>query len=74
MECSVLVTRSNCGIGLTIVKYLLNQLDPPKILIAACSNPAESKELQELKLKKNNLYLVQLGMNDFFCVIIVKLI
>lgn len=65
MAWSVLVTGSNRGIGLALVKYLLNHADPPKILIAACRNPDEAKELQELKSKNKNLHLLQLDVSKF---------
>lgn len=58
---TVLITGSNRGIGLGLVKYFLNHSDPPKILIATCRNPDNATELQELKKKNINLHLLQLG-------------
>lgn len=62
---SVLITGTNRGIGLGLVKYFLNHPDPPKILIAACRNPNGATELQELKKKNSNLHILQLGKFKF---------
>lgn len=63
---SVLITGSNRGIGLSLVKYLLNHEDPPKILIAACRNPDAATELKELQKKNSGLHILQLGESVIF--------
>lgn len=40
---SILLTGANRGIGLGLVKQLLNVSNPPKKLLVTCRNPAEAE-------------------------------
>ncbi|TFJ97854.1 single-pass membrane and coiled-coil domain-containing protein 3-like [Platysternon megacephalum] len=59
---SVLVTGSNRGIGLELVKQLLGKSNPPQWIFATCRDPegARGQELQNLVSKHPNLMMVKL--------------
>uniref|UniRef100_A0A8C0IL92 C-factor n=1 Tax=Chelonoidis abingdonii TaxID=106734 RepID=A0A8C0IL92_CHEAB len=58
----VLVTGSNRGIGLELVKQLLGKSNPPQWVFATCRDPegARGQELQNLVSKHPNLVMVKL--------------
>lgn len=62
---SVLITGTNRGIGLGLVKSLLTGKNVPKRIIATCRKPAEAQELQEIAEKNPNVHIVQFDLNDF---------
>ncbi|XP_040180520.1 C-factor-like [Rana temporaria] len=62
--CSVLVTGSNRGIGLELVKTFLNKRNPPKYVFAACRNPETAQELKSLTSKHSNLVNVKMDVTD----------
>ncbi|XP_014289418.1 C-signal [Halyomorpha halys] len=62
---SVLITGTNRGIGLGLVKSLLASKNVPQRIIATCRKPAEAKELQEISEKNSNVHIVQFDLNDF---------
>ncbi|RDX43549.1 NAD(P)-binding protein [Lentinus brumalis] len=58
-----LITGANRGIGLEIVKQLLQS--PSNIIIAACRNPAKATELQELAKKAGGkVHVIELDVSD----------
>ncbi|XP_063293719.1 C-signal-like [Pelobates fuscus] len=63
---SVLVTGSNRGIGLEIIKTFLNRSPPPEKLFATCRDPdgPRSEELKNLASKHNNLVILQLDATN----------
>ncbi|XP_053127519.1 C-factor-like isoform X2 [Hemicordylus capensis] len=64
--CSVLVTGSNRGIGLELVKRFLAKPNPPKVVFATCRDPvgARAQELRTLASKHPNLAILQLETTD----------
>ncbi|XP_073456161.1 C-signal-like [Aquarana catesbeiana] len=61
---SVLVTGSNRGIGLQLVKTFLNKRNPPEHVFAACRNPETAQELKSLTSKHSNLVIVRMDITD----------
>ncbi|KAM4614270.1 C-signal-like [Discoglossus pictus] len=63
---SVLVTGSNRGIGLELVKKFLSRAQPPEQIFATCRDPdgPRAEELKNLASKHPNLVLVQLDATD----------
>lgn len=61
---SVLITGSNRGIGLALVRELVTGTPSPKVVIATCRNPKEAKELQDLAKTHSNFRIVQLDVTD----------
>ncbi|XP_043917806.1 C-factor-like [Protopterus annectens] len=61
---SVLITGSNRGIGLALVRELVTGTPSPKVVIGTCRKPQEGKELQDLAKKYSNFRVVQLDVND----------
>ncbi|KAI1235507.1 hypothetical protein IHE44_0002382 [Lamprotornis superbus] len=61
---TVLLTGSNRGIGLELVKQLLGSPRPPAWIFATCRDPEgpRAQELRDLASKHPNLVLVKLGM------------
>ncbi|KAF0986702.1 hypothetical protein HZS_4041 [Henneguya salminicola] len=56
-----LVTGANRGLGLGLVKEILEQHKPTKV-IATVRNLDDCTELKELKSKYKNLYIYKLGI------------
>ncbi|XP_067386244.1 C-signal-like [Emydura macquarii macquarii] len=63
---SVLVTGSNRGIGLGLVKHFLGKPDPPEWIFGACRDPegTRAQEIKNLAAKHPNLVLVPLEVTD----------
>ncbi|KAM4639517.1 C-signal-like isoform 2-T2 [Amazona ochrocephala] len=63
---AVLLTGSNRGIGLGLVKQLLRTPRPPAWIFATCRDPAgpRAQELRDLASKHTNLVLVELDVAD----------
>ncbi|XP_062448970.1 C-signal-like [Rhea pennata] len=63
---STLVTGANRGIGLGIVKQLLQMPNPPEWVFAACQDPKgeQAQELQHLAPKHPNLVNIPLEVTD----------
>ncbi|CAI5782017.1 Uncharacterized protein PODLI_1B002370 [Podarcis lilfordi] len=63
---SVLVTGSNRGIGLQLVKCFLEKPNPPQVVFATCRDPegARAQELRHLASKHPNLAILQLETTD----------
>nr|XP_056718674.1 C-factor-like [Euleptes europaea] len=63
---SVLLTGSNRGIGLEMVKQLVEMTDPPEHIFATCRNPAgpQGKALRDLADKHSRIHVIQLEVED----------
>ncbi|KAM4018724.1 C-signal-like [Anomaloglossus baeobatrachus] len=66
MISSVLVTGSNRGIGLELIKKFLSRSQPPEKIFATCRNPegARSEELRNLASKHSNIVLLPLDATN----------
>lgn len=60
----MLVTGSNRGLGLELVKQLVGLSVPPKIIIAACRNPSSAQELNKLAENHKNIHVTRLDVGD----------
>ena len=69
---TILISGSNRGIGLELVKQYLSSKIPPKFLIATYRNETSSEELLELSQANSNMYAIKLDITkptsfpDFF--------
>ncbi|XP_048371155.1 C-factor-like [Sphaerodactylus townsendi] len=63
---SVLVTGSNRGIGLEMVKQLVEMTDPPEHIFATCRDPTgpKGKVLRDLADKHSRIHVIQLEVED----------
>ncbi|XP_075693021.1 C-signal-like [Rhinoderma darwinii] len=66
MISSVLVTGSNRGIGLELIKKFIAKPQPPEKIFATCRTPdgARSEELRNLASKHSNIVLISLDATD----------
>ncbi|XP_025833810.1 uncharacterized protein LOC108739852 [Agrilus planipennis] len=62
---SILITGSNRGLGLGLVKQLLSIPNPPDKIIATCRNLENAKELREIANKHKNVHILLLDVTDF---------
>ncbi|XP_068228597.1 C-signal-like [Palaemon carinicauda] len=62
---SILITGCSRGIGLEMVRQLVNSTNPPNILIATCRNPEKATELQDLAKKFPMLKVIQFDVTDY---------
>ncbi|XP_068117496.1 C-signal-like [Hyperolius riggenbachi] len=62
----ILITGCNRGIGLELVRQLLEQPNPPKQIFATCRNPdsPQNQELNDLAAKNQNIVLIKLEVTD----------
>lgn len=65
---SVLITGSNRGLGLNMIKHILNSSTVPKHIIATCRSlkANNSQELLTLAEKNNNLHVLEFDMANVF--------
>ncbi|XP_067386268.1 C-signal-like [Emydura macquarii macquarii] len=63
---SVLVTGSNRGIGLELIKHFIGKPNPPEVIFATCRDPegARAQELKNLASKHPNVVILQLEATD----------
>ncbi|XP_055302593.1 C-factor-like [Sitodiplosis mosellana] len=62
---SILITGCSRGLGLGLVKQLLELSDPINYIFATCRNPDGAQELNELKAKHGNLHVFALDVTDY---------
>ncbi|KAM9301493.1 C-signal-like [Gastrophryne carolinensis] len=62
----VLITGSNRGIGLELVRQLLEQPNPPQQIFATCRNPAspQNQKLNDLAAKNPSVVVIKLEVTD----------
>ncbi|XP_019344546.1 uncharacterized protein LOC102570910 isoform X2 [Alligator mississippiensis] len=63
---SVLVTGSNRGIGLELVKHFVRKPNPPDVIFATCRDPAgaQAEELKKMASKHSKVIMLQLEATD----------
>ncbi|XP_020637972.3 uncharacterized protein LOC110073295 [Pogona vitticeps] len=59
---SILITGSNRGIGLGLVRGLLAASPPPDLVLATCRYPEKAQELQQLRKQYDNIRVLQLDV------------
>lgn len=59
---TILITGATRGIGLGMVKHVLEQNGPIKVVIATYRKREKADSLFELKNQYSNLHLLQLGL------------
>uniref|UniRef100_A0A0B8RQU0 Putative oxidoreductase C663.06c n=1 Tax=Philothamnus irregularis TaxID=1899461 RepID=A0A0B8RQU0_9SAUR len=64
--CSVLVTGSNRGLGLELIRHLTGKSNPPKWIFATCRDPAGSsaQDLKNLAAKNLQIVIITLDTTD----------
>lgn len=62
---SILVTGTNRGIGLEIVRQLLSAAHPPEHVFATCRSPSSADELNSLAEANPSLHIIQLDTTSF---------
>ncbi|XP_058975032.1 C-signal isoform X2 [Musca domestica] len=62
---SILITGCNRGLGLGLVKALVNLPKPPKHVFATCRNKEQAKELQDLACDNSNLHIMEIDLRNF---------
>uniref|UniRef100_U3ERX8 Oxidoreductase C663.09c n=1 Tax=Micrurus fulvius TaxID=8637 RepID=U3ERX8_MICFL len=63
---SVLVTGSNRGLGLQLIRHLTGKSNPPKWIFATCRNPAgpHAQDLKDLAAKNLQIVIITLDTTD----------
>lgn len=61
---SILVTGCNRGLGLGIVKHLVNDTNPPQNVIATCRIIEKAPELREIAEKNRNVHILTLDVKN----------
>ncbi|XP_068219923.1 C-signal [Palaemon carinicauda] len=61
---SVLITGSNRGLGLELVKQLSAHEFPPEVIIATCRTPDKAEELRKISTEHQNVHITQLDVRD----------
>uniref|UniRef100_A0A8C8RG82 C-factor-like n=1 Tax=Pelusios castaneus TaxID=367368 RepID=A0A8C8RG82_9SAUR len=63
---SVLVTGSNRGIGLELIKHFIGKPNPPEVIFATCRDPegTRAQELKNLAAQHPNVVILQLDTTD----------
>uniref|UniRef100_A0A8C5SAN5 C-factor-like n=1 Tax=Laticauda laticaudata TaxID=8630 RepID=A0A8C5SAN5_LATLA len=64
--CSVLVTGSNRGLGLQLIRHLTGKSNPPKWIFATCRDPAgpHAQDLKDLAAKNLQIVIITLDTTD----------
>lgn len=65
---SVLITGASRGLGLQMVKQLVNNKERPKKIITTARNPAAAQELQQIAQTYPDVYLVPLDVVSETCI------
>ncbi|XP_026574812.1 uncharacterized protein LOC113448369 [Pseudonaja textilis] len=68
--CSVLVTGSNRGIGLEMIKQLAKKSNPPQWIFATCRDPEgpRTQDLRNLAAQHQEIVIVPLNITDPFSI------
>ncbi|KAH8368232.1 hypothetical protein KR084_008586 [Drosophila pseudotakahashii] len=62
---SILITGCNRGLGLGLVKALVNLPQPPQHLFTTCRNREQAKELEDLAKKHLNIHILEIDLRNF---------
>ena len=62
---SIFITGCNRGIGLELVKQILNLSTPPRNIFATCRSIEIASELKNLAASNSNLHLIEFDVTDF---------
>lgn len=62
---SVLITGCNRGLGLGLVKQLVQRQQPPTHVIATCRNPQQAEALTSIAAQHKNVHVLQIDVKDF---------
>lgn len=62
---SILITGCNRGLGLGLVKTVLNLPKPPKYVFATCRNVEQAADLKELGNQNSNLHILEIDLKHF---------
>ena len=62
---SIFITGCNRGIGLELVKQILNLSTPPRNIFATCRSLENASELKNLAASNSNLHLIEFDVTDF---------
>ncbi|CAK9829780.1 csgA [Anthophora retusa] len=61
---SILITGCNRGLGLGLVKHLVQLPQPPENIFATCRNTNKAKELTSLAEKSKNVHIIEIDLTD----------
>ncbi|XP_015606759.1 uncharacterized protein LOC107273264 isoform X2 [Cephus cinctus] len=61
---SIFVTGSNRGLGLGLIKHLVQSSKPPEYIFATCRNPDKALELKEIAQKSGGVHIIKLDLTD----------
>lgn len=61
---SILITGSNRGLGLGLVKHLARGTRPPENIFAICRNADKATELRALADKSRNIHIIELDLSN----------
>lgn len=64
---SILITGCNRGLGLGLVKTLVNLPKPPEHIFATCRDVQKAEELVSLAEANNNLHIKEIDLRQFNC-------
>ncbi|XP_076280772.1 SDR family oxidoreductase sniffer isoform X1 [Lasioglossum baleicum] len=61
---SILITGCNRGLGLGLVKHLVNQSQPPQNIFATCRDVNKARELAALAEVSKNVHIIEIDLSD----------
>ncbi|XP_016983961.1 C-factor [Drosophila rhopaloa] len=62
---SILITGCNRGLGLGLVRALVNLPQPPQHLFTTCRNRAQATELEDLAKQHSNIHIFEIDLRNF---------
>ncbi|XP_020281847.1 uncharacterized protein LOC109853792 isoform X4 [Pseudomyrmex gracilis] len=61
---SILITGCNRGLGLGLVKHLIELAKPPEFIFATCRDTSKATELRALADKSPNVHIIEIDLTD----------